>query len=112
LFQGLFFRLFGPGFSAAGPPLIALALGELVNTVMGPVATLLMMTDHERYATLAMTLGLLVLVVLDLALIPPFGVVGASIAEGGSVIAWNLTMIVIAERRLKISATALGRRLF
>jgi O-antigen/teichoic acid export membrane protein len=50
-------------------------------------------------------------VVLNVVLVPKFGVVGSAIADTASLLAWNIWMTYAAERELGIAVTVLGRRL-
>ena len=47
--------------------------------------------------------------VLNLLLIPAFGIVGAAVASAISLISWNLILAVLVYRRLGIHSTALGQ---
>jgi O-antigen/teichoic acid export membrane protein len=46
-------------------------------------------------------------VLLSLALIPPFGLIGAAIATAFSTIAWNLAALVFVRRKLGVNPTIL-----
>lgn len=101
--------LFGAEFAAADLTLAILCVGQLVNAATGSVGVLLVMTGHERQATLAMAAGAALNMAVAVALIPGFGVVGAAIAAAASLTVSNLAMLVITRRRLGIDSSALGR---
>jgi O-antigen/teichoic acid export membrane protein len=104
--------LFGPEFDAAYPALIALTIGGLVNAFTGVVAYMMTLTGRERPALIIFAGALAISLLLNLALIPRFGALGAAIASSSATAAWNLAMLAYVRRRLGIdtSALALPRR--
>ena len=74
-------RLFGTAYVAAAIPLAILVGGQLVLSFAGPSVTALNMTGDERYAAV-LTIGSgLLNVVLNIALIPVFGLTGSAAAS-------------------------------
>jgi len=108
LFGRWFLLLFGADFVHGQTALTILCVGQLVNVAAGPVAVLLTMTGHERDTVIGVGIGTLVNVVLNLLLIPPWGIEGAAVAVAASLIAWNLVLTWFVWQRLAISSTALG----
>lgn len=102
--------LFGQEFTAAHRALAILSVGQLVNAASGSVATLLVMTGHERHAALGVFGAAMVNVLLTAFLIPSFGVEGAAIGATASMILWNISLAVTARRRIGIDSTAVGAR--
>lgn len=100
--------LFGAEFTAAQRALAILSVGQLVNAGAGSVATLLVMTGHERQAAIGVFGAAMVNVVVTAALIPSFGVEGAAIGTTASMVLWNVSLAVTARRRIGIDSTALG----
>jgi len=98
-----FLRLFGPGFDVAGEALTILVVGELVNVAAGPVATLLVMTGHERDAVLGLAASTVVTAVLTRILAPAWGIDGAAVAGTAGTILWNALLLWFVRRRLQIS---------
>ncbi|MBA7669784.1 hypothetical protein ES703_77918 [subsurface metagenome] len=98
--------VFGPEFTQSHTPLAILAVGQLVNAGMGSVGFLLNMTGHERDVarTLLITAGLNIL--LNLALIPPFGMAGAASATAVSLALWNFILYQLVKIRIGINSTA------
>jgi O-antigen/teichoic acid export membrane protein len=97
---------FGHEFTQSHTPLAILAVGQLVNAAMGSVGFLLNMTGHERDVarTLLITAGLNVL--LNLFLIPRFGMAGAASATAVSLALWNIMLCKIVKNRIGINSTA------
>lgn len=102
--------VYGPEFEAAYVPLVILCVGQLVNASMGSVASLLNMTGHERDTTKGVLVGAIVNVVLNLSLVPIWGMTGAAIATATTLIVWNLIMWRKARARLGIETSPLFRR--
>jgi O-antigen/teichoic acid export membrane protein len=84
--------VFGESYSTGALPLAILSLSQLINTMTGPLSVLLNMTGHERATAKGLTLAALINVVLNLFLIPPYGMAGAAIASSVSILAWNFAL--------------------
>lgn len=80
-------KLFGAQFIEASLALSILAIGQFVNVTTGSVAYLLMMAGHEKVLRNNLVAAAVISVVLNVSLIPLFGVVGAATATA-------LTMII------------------
>lgn len=90
--------LYGEGFVGGEAALAVLAGAHLFTVVPGPVSAGLTMTGRPG-VELANALGGLVLnVILNLALIPPFGVLGAALATGFSLVALHALRTVALAR--------------
>jgi O-antigen/teichoic acid export membrane protein len=99
---------FGEAFAAADLTLAILCIGQLVNALTGSVGTLLVMTGRERIATVALAAGAGLNILIAIALIPSFGVIGAAVAAAASLVVSNIAMVFITRRQLGIDSTALG----
>ncbi|MDB5621467.1 MAG: hypothetical protein JWR39_30 [Devosia sp.] len=88
--------LFGPSFTAGALPLAVLCLSLVVRSVTGPAS--LVLSIHDRpYASLpALGLGMLTLVAGNALLVPPFGLMGASLAALVAITAWSAGLWVTA----------------
>lgn len=94
LFARPLMALFGAGFSTGAPVLIGLGVAQLVNAGVGSVGFMLTMTGRQKFE-LANTLSLGGLnVLLNFVLIPKYGVLGAGIATGLSIVLVNLARLV------------------
>lgn len=98
--------VFGAEYAPAASALTILVVGQLVNAAVGSVGFLLMMTGHERDTAVIVALGALLNLVLDVVLIPLFGVEGAAAATAISLAAWNLALAIRVLRVLRIRPTA------
>ncbi len=93
-------RLFGDGFVAAAPGLVVYGAGLVASTAFGPTAVVLNMIGEERalsrYLVVAVAVGLL----LNLALVPRWGILGAATATAAGTILWNALAAARAHGRL------------
>lgn len=101
-------RLYGATFIEGYPAILILSAGQLTIAVCGSVGFLLTMTGHEGIATRAIGMSALLNLVLNLALIPRFGMVGAAIATTISTAMRSLVLSRHVRRLLGYDATALG----
>ena len=107
VFAGPLLRLFGAGFAGGASVLRILALGQLVNVVTGLAGNVLVMTGYERSMTKGVAIGAAVGLILNVALIPLWGAVGAAIATSAGVAVTNLVLVRFAWRTLNIYAPAI-----
>jgi len=80
-----------------------------VNAATGSVGNLLTMSGHERDAARGFVFAAVLNLVLNVLLIPAYGIVGAAVAAAISLISWNLILAALVYRRLGIHSTALGQ---
>jgi O-antigen/teichoic acid export membrane protein len=94
LFARDILQLFGQGFEAGASTLAILAFGQLVNVGTGTVDSVLAMIGRARLSLLNSLLFLALSLVLDVLLIPPWGIVGAAIANSVALIVVNVLRVV------------------
>jgi len=99
--------VFGDAFRAGGLALAILAAGQLVNAGMGSVGMLLNMTGHERDTMRGIAVAAGSNVVLNIILVPPFGMAGAAAASALTLLLWNLLLRHFVNRRLGLETLAL-----
>lgn len=80
----------GPDFIAAMLPLLVLSGAHVATLFAGSTNVLLSMIGRERIVLRAATLSLATNVVLNLALIPDWGMTGAAVGTGISLAVWRL----------------------
>ena len=102
--------VFGAAYGGSGTALGILAIGQLCNAAFGSVVLLLNMTGHERDTVRGLSIGVVVNALLNLALIPLFGINGAAAATALTLLIWNVLLWRAVRRRLGIASTALGLR--
>lgn len=91
LWGGDLLSLFGPAFALGAPCLLILALAQLFNTATGPTTSILLMSGHSRMIMIDSILNGILLISINMALIPKYGVFGAAI---GSAICQALVSVV------------------
>jgi O-antigen/teichoic acid export membrane protein len=99
--------LFGPDFPDAYRALLILAGGQLVNALVGPVGLLMTMTGRQGLAAGILGVHTLLAVVLNVLLIPRYGLEGAAVATTLSRVSWNLVMAFAVWRTMRLRATVL-----
>lgn len=109
LFGYWLLSFFGEEFVRGSTALAVLSLGYLANAATGSVGTLLTMTGYARDAAVVVGVSVVLNIVLNVFLIPGWGLEGAAAATATSMIVWNLLLAILAYRRLGIHASALGR---
>jgi O-antigen/teichoic acid export membrane protein len=72
--------IFGDEFSAGTTGLIILAFGTLFNTGTGVCGAMITMTGHTRLTFLNSIINVAINIVLDILLIPKWGIIGAALA--------------------------------
>jgi O-antigen/teichoic acid export membrane protein len=95
-------HVFGQAFEKGAPVLAILAAGQLINVGTGITSNLQAMAGYAKITLFNSLLFLGLSVVLDLLLIPTFGIVGAAIANSTAVVTVNLLRLVQIKRRLGV----------
>jgi O-antigen/teichoic acid export membrane protein len=109
IFFGKFFlSLYGSEFIRGYTPLVILCLAQLVNAGAGSVGMLLAMAHYEREITIGIGVATVVNVFLNTLLIPKWGIEGAAVATGSSIIIWNFLLAWYVWKRLGIYSTVVG----
>jgi O-antigen/teichoic acid export membrane protein len=99
--------VFGQEYAPAYLPLVILCLGQLFNAGMGSVAVILNMAGLERFTARGVAIAAGASVLLNFALIPFFGPVGAALATSVSLIIWNVLLFIWLYRETGIVSTVL-----
>ena len=86
------FMLFGPEFQQGVIPLGILCVGLVVRSVFGPSQIVLSIHNRPYTALPAVGASLATLVAANLLLVPPFGLVGASLAALAAMTVWSGAM--------------------
>ena len=100
--------LFGPAFTVAYPVMFVLVIGMLVRAAMGPVDPLLNMLGHQKVCMTVLMIATVLNVVLNFALIPPFGLYGAAAATTIAASFSAVTLFAFAKWRLGLHSCVFG----
>jgi O-antigen/teichoic acid export membrane protein len=103
---GLVLSLFGSGFSEPGStPLRVLVIGHLINAACGPVAYILNVTGEQKKTAAVFGTSAVLNVLLNAALIPRFGIVGASAATASTMALWNIWLVWLVWKHRSLKTT-------
>lgn len=86
--------LFGTDFRGAETILFILLIGQLVNSVAGPIDFVLSMTGRQKELSIIMVIGSLVAIGLCPVLIHLYGALGAAIATTIAIVIWKAAAFV------------------
>lgn len=103
---GLILKWFGADFSEGAVALMILAVGQLINAATGAVEPLLIMSGYETYVRNNTWVCALFNVLLNLLLIPLWGMNGAAVADSLTIALQNLTASFWAQQKLGFSPIA------
>jgi O-antigen/teichoic acid export membrane protein len=96
-------RIFGHDFELGWPILIIGTIGQLVNCGVGSVGYLLLMSGNQRSLIKIQAVMAGLMVVLNLILIPRWGITGAAIGAAMTNVVGNLWYLGEVRRRLGLS---------
>jgi O-antigen/teichoic acid export membrane protein len=100
--------IFGASFVGGDTALRILLVGQVVGAGLGSVMYIMTMTGQERPAMFILGAILAANLVLNLALIPTFGIEGAAAAKAITLIAWKMAMAIAIWRRIRIVPSLFG----
>jgi O-antigen/teichoic acid export membrane protein len=109
IFGKWFLGIFGSDFSQAYTALVILSIANLINAGSGSVGFLLSMTEHERFLAITIATTAALNVLLNFLLIPIWGINGAAVATGISMITRNIMNLIWVRLRLGVNSTAFGK---
>ena len=98
----------GAGFSGATTPLLILLGAQVTNVCIGPVATVLTLTGHERHVRDAVVIAAITGAAVSAALAPRFGATGAAIGASASLLCWNVLLRWRVARDLGVATGPIG----
>jgi O-antigen/teichoic acid export membrane protein len=108
LFRKNILLIFGLKFLQGEQALIVLSIGQFINILCGSVGLLLLMTGNQKFSIYSMAAGTAISLILNVVLMPKYGMIGSAIASSASLIVWNLMMYIFVRRKLDIRTTAFG----
>ena len=96
--------LFGADFATGYPTMLVVLTGLVLRSATLPVEYLLNMTGHHRDTMRVYALAALANIVLNLLLIPAFGIIGAAVGTYVAMIGGNLVLYRLVQKRLGVNA--------
>ncbi len=100
-----FFGQEGESYELSYTPIIILAIGQLINVAVGSTGYILTMAKKEKLVMISVVLGCLSNLILNILLLPKYGITGAAIATSTSMIVWNVLMLIFVKRETGINPT-------
>ncbi|RCS22478.1 lipopolysaccharide biosynthesis protein [Phyllobacterium salinisoli] len=94
--------LFGPSFTEGYPLLFVLIIGVIARASVGPTESLLNMSGNQNICAALYAVALCINVVLNILLIPRFGLFGAAIATATAMVFEALSLSLTVYHRLGI----------
>ena len=95
VFSDFMLGLFGENYVLAREALLLLLGGQFFSSLCGPGAVYLNMTGKQKKLNTILILGLGINVILNLVLIPAYGIEGAAVATLISMIFWNSLIVAV-----------------
>ena len=102
IFSASWMSIFGPAFRDGATALSVGAIGQIFNCVVGSVGFLLLMSDKQTSLMKIQVVNAIVMVLLNLLLVPRFGMVGAAVAVSVGVAATNLWGLLVVRAKLRL----------
>ncbi|WP_224406297.1 oligosaccharide flippase family protein [Afifella sp. IM 167] len=108
----LLLSLFGDGFSEGYPVLLILAAGVILRAFFGPAEDILNMTGFGSFSARTYVVMVIASAALSVALIIPFGVLGAALATTIALTVRSAWLALAARRLLGLDTTVVGAMIF
>ena len=105
-FGKLILGLFGSGFNVAYLSLVILLIGQLIDSLAGSVGYLMTMTGHQREVMYVMGGCAVLNILLNMVMIPAFGLQGAAIVTTTTIALWNIILVKRVRVNLGINSAA------
>ena len=92
----------GDEFISAKYVLMILLLAKLIDSISGSVGVILQMTGCQKIFQNIVFVALIVNIILNMFLIPKFGIEGAAISSACSIILWNISAVIYVYRKFGV----------
>lgn len=94
---------FGRGYQNGVAPLLILSIGAIIDSADGTARSMLLLTGHQQILVRIAAASLVAQIILDVCLIPRFGIAGAAVAEVVLSILLSVWMLLAVRRLLGMS---------
>ncbi|MEZ4778111.1 MAG: flippase [Flavobacteriaceae bacterium] len=98
LFKDFILNLFGPEFIEATIALIILCIGQLFNSIIGPVGSIFQMTGYQKVFQNILVISFIINLTLNLVLVKPYGINGVAFATACSLIFSKIASAVYVKK--------------
>jgi O-antigen/teichoic acid export membrane protein len=89
IYAPLLVKIFGPAFESGQHALIVLSLAMCLSMMVGPVMAVLLMGGRSAWNIVDVTTALVLNIGANVVLVPRFGITGAAVAYGASILVFN-----------------------
>ena len=96
-------NFFGPEYIHGSISLNILILGQLVNVICGSVGYVLIMTENQKIFRNIILLTTVLNIMLNIFLIPIYGILGAAVSSMICVIIWNVSSYIYIYKKYNFS---------
>lgn len=97
--------LFGEEYSTGYLAMIILCGGQLINACFGSLGNILSMSGHAKLSLIPLILSIIINCLLNILLIPMWGLEGAATAAAISIMIWNFMLWRIVKSKINIRPT-------
>jgi O-antigen/teichoic acid export membrane protein len=101
-FPTFFLNFFGAEYVSGATALVILVLGQLFNALTGSVGCLLLMTGREKLMQLNLVGVVIFSVLMNIVVIPRFGIVGAAVTSSLSLVILNGVSVALVYQKFSI----------
>jgi O-antigen/teichoic acid export membrane protein len=102
VFASQIMHIFGSAFEPGWPVLVIGTIGQVINCSVGSVGFLLLMSGHQGTLIRVEAAMAVVMIALNLALVPRWGIVGAAVAAAVTTALMNLWYLIKVRQKLRI----------
>ena len=95
------------GYLPAYLPLVILSFGQLINIGAGSVGNVLNMTGYQNDTVKGQVIAAIPSLVLNILLVPKYGLNGAAVATAGSFLIWNMVLLYFVKKRTKLKTSVI-----
>ena len=95
----------GDEFKSGYHVLLILITAHLVNVLSGSVGNIMIMTGKQKQAAYTFAISAALNIILNLILIPYYGIDGAAVATAFSMMLWNVALVIYIRKRISLDST-------
>ncbi|MCB0383234.1 MAG: oligosaccharide flippase family protein [Psychroserpens sp.] len=100
IFPKTILGIFGSEFVSGYIVLILLCIARFVNSISGSVGHLMQMTNNQNTYQFVIIIAFIINLILNILLIPTYGINGAALSSAIAMIFWNVTLVIIIKQKL------------
>jgi len=82
--------------------LFILAISQFISTISGSVVSMMNMTDHQKNLRRVIVIAVILKIVLNMFLIPIFGILGAAVGTLVVTIFWRFTLVFLVKKKFGV----------